>query len=613
MKKYYIPLCIFLSAFSNTVYDPSCPAPYETCIHDPKTVFIPIPQGLLLFLQYHKEIKKDDHNKTHIDFFYDYQISNNSKDIAGSLYGNNVIKAGSNTDRYAWNPEYFGLGGDATIHAAIKPVINNQIFNLECSYADHNGFWAQIDIPITYSIWQLKTGIHEGELSQKNLQDAGTIFIKTDQDGNISGGNDINALIPINSAERANNLFSAIPGTTPTLKDDRATPQYVNTGEAAPLIVSLIGNNNTPTSASVPFALGPNMTLSLTQQTISPAKNMESAMSGYTYGNLKSYEYNKIPLLFSRPTNTSWKVANILLMAGWDTFKKDCMTGGIYAKCILPSGTKINKEWNAYSFNPVVGNGNRFQLGGGVYGFYHICETDSSVLTLHGDCYATHIFGLSQWRSFDKKESPLSRYIIVKEYNYQNNYTNNDFALGDKNANHVTVSNSVQAEAVINILYRFKHLTFDAGYAWSYLSKEKASKNCKTEENNDMQYGYKGNTTSQQISISQTPSSTTNWNINNTKITIESNNDLSIDNTISFIPSQTNQVNKAYLFPLGACINESGLMNAQILEKIFLKSAYHFNGKLDINLGGFIAYSFSPKKYCTASFCEMGISIGGSF
>lgn len=608
MKKYFLLLLVSCSCLGNTIWDVSCPPPFKSC-QNPKTVLVPISPGLLLYLQYHKAHKTED-TILKLDFFYDYQISNNSNDIAAHLYGNNVIDICQDYEHKSWNPQYFGLGADTNISTSIKPIISNQIFNIEIGYQNNDGFWAQVDIPVTYSIWELKTGTKQGNLGSELLQKDGTIFLQADQSGVISGGTNLTNLTIIDSAEKANAIFNELPGTSSTLTDNSTNTQTIGVGKASQLDTILTPLSEANGSS---FSLKPNTTASLHERIILPPKDLATALDGYTYGNLTTYQYNKIPLFFSRETNTAWKIANILVMCGWDKKFSNAATAGIYAKCILPSGSVLNKEWSTYSFSPVVGNGDRLQLGGGIEGFYTCYENDQYSFTFHGDCYATYVFPSNQWRSCDRINNPLSRYIIVKEFNNTLDYTGHDFALGDKNANFYNISNNIQAEGVFNILYRYKHFTVDYGYTFIYLSKEKASTNCHTNSNPSMYYGYKGNTMAQNILISGTPAAGTPWNINTTSISLNQNNNVSLENSIFYNPNLSTPATQENLFILPEPINESGLMDAQLLEKLFIKSTYVFEGKHAITIGGFVTYGFSPKKFFTVASCEMGISVGGLF
>lgn len=609
MKNYYLFFLFFTSDFGNTLLDISCQSSKISDKNGIKTSFVPISQGLLLYLQYHQQ-KKNAKNIFDLNYFYDFQITNNSGEIASQLYGKNTISIKNNEFGNSWNPHYFGLTKDTNLSAYIKPTIINQIFNFEFCYHNKSGFWIQADIPITYSIWEMKTNQNQGNLGAAELQNYGKIYLQTDPSGNISGGELLNNMTSISSAEQGNELFQQIPGTISLLTNNNKNSQSIPTGQASQLTVATISDNK-EISAPTPILLQPNMTMSFTQQIITPPKNLTIALNGYTYGNLQTYEYNKIP--FFRETNTSWQVANILLMCGWDKIFSKSMTGGIYCKCILPSGTTINKEWNSYSFSPVVGNGNRFQLGAGVNAFYTLCDSSEYSFTLHGDCYATYVFSSNQWRSFDKINSPLSRYITIKEFNPLFQYTSNDFPLGDKNANFYNISNNIQLEGVINILYRYKNLIIDYGYTCIYLSKEVATQNCHTKQKNKNRYGYKGETRAQNITISSTPPAGTTWNTNSVTISLEPNNNVSENNSIFYNPLASSLATKDNLFFLPEEINNSAIMDAQILEKIFLKSYYQFEGKHAITLGGFMTYGFSPKKYFTASSYEMGVTFGASF
>ena len=602
---------LFLGLTGNTVEDIDCiPSKIgaESLI---KTLFIPISQGLLLFLQYHKQQKKKNYFECNL--FYDFKKNRNAENIAERIFGKNSIELNNKTE-IGWNPSYFGLSNDAALSAFIKPVIEDQTFNIEFSYGHHSGFWCQADIPIVYSIWEVKTSTHQGNLPHKMIEEYGKIYLKADSSGNIFGGTQSDNLSPINSAEVMNNLLENIPGTSSAILDNTVVPQYTPIAAASNLQKwTVIDGIEEKESNSTGPILTPNTTVALMQVPISPAKNISSAVNGYTYGNLESYQFNRIPLSDNRETNTAWKVANILLSSGWNKTTKNNTQYGLYIKCILPTGSVIDKDWNAYSFTPVVGNGNRFQLGGGGNLFYPFCTKDTYEVTLHADCYATYIFPSNQWRLFDQKNNPLSRYITVKEFDDNLNYKGNNYALGDRNGYFLNISNNILVEGVLNCIVSYQQIHVDFGYTFIFQSKEQASFNCHSDFIKKNYYGFQGESSCQNILVANVPPSGTQWNSNTLQLNLLYNDSVSPVESISSHSSVIEEANKTNLFLLPGEINCSGLMDAQLLEKIFLKTFYTFQGAHEIKFGIFGSWNFSPQQYYTSESFELGAIIGGIF
>lgn len=613
MKKYSL-FIFFIKIFSNSIEQITCAPYFKTTPDEIKTLLVPISQGLSLYLQYHNQQNNilNENSFTELTTFYKYKQSINSQNIAARLFGQNIFDINSLNKDFSWNPEYFGLNDDAQLFSYINPVIQDQICNFELIFQHKSGLWTQIDIPIVYSIWQIKTNTYQGNLSEKSLQDHGKIYLTTDSIGNISGGSDQNNISQINSAEQMNILLNTIPGDQSFLIADQNNAQYVKTGENNLLIKSKIIDNNeiVMNESNGTIFKNNNDFISLTQNQLSPAKNLTNALNGFTYGNLKSYSFNKIPLYNERISNTSWSVANVLISFGYDKNIKEKHRCGLYAKVILPSGTNIDKEWNSYNFSPVIGNGNRWQLGGGISGFYDSYSNDQYQIIFHGDFYATYIFPTNQWRTYDKKNNKLSRYILVKEFDQNFQYTGNIFSIGDKNANFYNISNAIMTEGVIDCNIKYNFFDFDFGYTFIFQSKEEASFNCHSNSNEKQYFGYKGKTKNQNFVFVNIPADGTNWNSNQVSMFLENNNDIGIDNTIKRISSINETANKKNLFLLPEEINNSGLMNAQLLQKVFLKSFYNFEGKHQVKVGLFGAYGFSTKKYYTPESLEMGFELG---
>jgi len=86
---------------------------------------------------------------------------------------------------------------------------------------------------------------------------------------------------------------------------------------------------------------------------------------------------------------------------------------GLYARGVMPTGTKPNGE---FLFEPIVGNGHFWELGGGVNGYAQLWRAPdrSQEVGLYLDGSITHLFSSHQQRVFDlKSHGLLSRYMLV--------------------------------------------------------------------------------------------------------------------------------------------------------------------------------------------------------
>lgn len=115
-------------------------------------------------------------------------------------------------------------------------------------------------------------------------------------------------------------------------------------------------------------------------------------------------------------TRTKTRLADIQIDLGWNFLLDEDYHFGLFTRVVAPTGNKIKGEW---LFEPVVGNGHHWELGGGLTGSASLWRNkeENKQLSFYLDAEITHLFSTHQRRVFDLKDKPLSRYIqAVKNY-----------------------------------------------------------------------------------------------------------------------------------------------------------------------------------------------------
>lgn len=98
---------------------------------------------------------------------------------------------------------------------------------------------------------------------------------------------------------------------------------------------------------------------------------------------------------------------------GWNWTNECDRHLGINIQAAAPTGTRPNAT---YLFQPIIGNGKHWELGGGVTGHYLFCRSqdESRQFGIFLDAMVTHLFKNTQTRTFDLiNNGPLSRYMIA--------------------------------------------------------------------------------------------------------------------------------------------------------------------------------------------------------
>lgn len=216
-------------------------------------------------------------------------------------------------------------------------------------------------------------------------------------------------------------------------------------------------------------------------------RSFEQAMHGTTtFGDmLEPLAYGKI---FNR--QVAVHVADFQAVFGYNFILKKNIHTGLNVRVSAPTGTTNCQE---FLFQPTIGNGGHWELGGGFTAHYdHPITSTRDIppnLGLYIDCNITHLFAAKMKRSYNLKQNgPGNRYMLLEslqqtstglffsdasasEYQYRESLVN---AI-NKTTLCSTISMALQVDAVIKAALTWDNVTFDLGYEFWFRSKEKLS------------------------------------------------------------------------------------------------------------------------------------------
>ena len=192
-------------------------------------------------------------------------------------------------------------------------------------------------------------------------------------------------------------------------------------------------------------------------------------------------------------------IADIQAVLGWNFIQERWCHLGIGLRTVIPTGSRPNGQ---FLFEPTLGNGHHWELGGQLWGHYTLCvsENEERYWTAYFLVQIMHMFNARQCRTFDLQCKPNSRWMLAEKFttNVQNLEANEipddltptnlvapnaQFAgvfspVANLTTRTVKVKSNVQCDAVFMLSYIKNHLSVDFGYNAWYRSCEKISKIC---------------------------------------------------------------------------------------------------------------------------------------
>jgi hypothetical protein len=115
----------------------------------------------------------------------------------------------------------------------------------------------------------------------------------------------------------------------------------------------------------------------------------------------------------SRQSKT--RLSDIEAALGWNFWQCEDYHLGVQIRGSAPTGTRPNGE---YLFEPTIGNGHHWMLGGGISShaiLWRGCDEDR-YFGVWMDVNIEHLFKTRQTRSFDFVGKPNSRYVLLEEF-----------------------------------------------------------------------------------------------------------------------------------------------------------------------------------------------------
>lgn len=190
-------------------------------------------------------------------------------------------------------------------------------------------------------------------------------------------------------------------------------------------------------------------------------------------------------------------LSDIELILGYDYFLQDDYHLGAGLLLRAPTGNRID---SAFIFEPQVGNGHHFELGGMITGHYTFWRNEDTCRSLRFslDGYFTHLFATTQCRTFDLKNNGCSsKYMLaqkvtrpVGEFLFGNGtnvpggptadttkpsaqFQNVYAPVANLTTTRVKVSNAAQVDIAAMLTYQHNNHTYDFGYDFWFRSKDK--------------------------------------------------------------------------------------------------------------------------------------------
>lgn len=188
--------------------------------------------------------------------------------------------------------------------------------------------------------------------------------------------------------------------------------------------------------------------------------NIIQALTGKNiFGNMNSpFDFGKFP--FSKRKKSG--IADIDFILGWNFYQNPCYHAGIFLQTTIPGG---NRPTGKIIFEPIVGNGKSWEFGLGFDGHISIIETENQIFQMSLLALFSYRFKSLQIRSFDFcKQGDLSRYLLLKEIDENNNYNGNLLNAIDLATKAVQAGDVAQLDASLKFSYNYCNLKFDLGY-----------------------------------------------------------------------------------------------------------------------------------------------------
>lgn len=186
-------------------------------------------------------------------------------------------------------------------------------------------------------------------------------------------------------------------------------------------------------------------------------------------------------------TDTTTQFADLRAELGWNFVLDEDYHFGLYIAAAAPTGDDCEGDCDNLLWGAKAGNGQHWELGGGLTAHYTICRSQDCErqLDFFVDATINHMFAHTELRTFDLKDAngnnkPLSRYIIAEQLGDPTNaLTYGDQGVGtlakyqfnsayapvaNFSTIPVSVSFPVQADVMAKFVYTCRGFSWALGY-----------------------------------------------------------------------------------------------------------------------------------------------------
>ncbi len=224
-------------------------------------------------------------------------------------------------------------------------------------------------------------------------------------------------------------------------------------------------------------------------QTLSSIKQ---ALSGYgLFGDMNSpFDFGKFPFCANKKSG----IADIYLVLGWTACGAPTDYLAFFLQTIIPGG---NKPCGIKFFEPIVGNGRRWEVGFGSEGRLNLLSSENQSLDIFFLGYVNYRFKAFQIRSFDYLYNGFfSRYMLLKEYNKNLAYAGNMLNSIDYTTKAARAGDNLIGDASFKLSYYIWKFGFDIGYNIWGTTAERINivKSVYPSDLNHRAFGFKGTT-----------------------------------------------------------------------------------------------------------------------
>lgn len=326
--------------------------------------------------------------------------------------------------------DYFGLAENFVGTLKISPKIENYIVDVELFFGLDQmtpGFFARMHAPITHTRWTL--GLDECLPCCNKFR-----------------GNDEFENCYMNSNTANDEFCPTAPQCQLHILSDPFTCQCSSVTACSPSSPSICTNPTPPTTTTC------NCT----------AQSLRCALSGnFTFGDMKEYwKFGR----FSFCPLTKTGVADVDVILGYNFIQSNIAHLALFVQAILPTG---NRPEAKFIFEPIVGTGLHGQIGGGLSAHISVFNDRNNTFNFSFwiDGNITHMFKTHQKRSFDfTVNGLLSRYILLKEYDVNNNYIGRMINAINFATRNCEVSIAYKIDYSVKLFLQACNWMFDFGY-----------------------------------------------------------------------------------------------------------------------------------------------------